>query len=287
MTQGIIIYAHNSRDVDYAKLAIIAGGLAKKNLNRPVSLITDKSTIKWMKESGSYEIASNIFDKFITTEKPDTINKRTLFDGSEKSSVAFLNTNRSSAYDLSPYDQTLLIDSDYLVLSNELNKYWDLSDYPMISSDFKDAYFTDRRGYHDRYISDTGVKLYWATTLMFNKNDQSRLLFDTVTYIRNNYEYFGDLYRFHPGTYRNDIAFSIAKHTLNGFSLDFDMNLPPVLSSIDKDILASVETDGRMTIYFSEPNTGKYVASSFKNIDLHIMNKQSIIRHYEKFISLL
>jgi len=287
MTQGILIYAHNSRDVDYAKLAIISGGLAKKNLKKSVSLVTDNSTIKWMKESGSYTLANSIFDNLITVDKPDTTNKRNLFDGIEKSSVAFLNTNRSSAYDITPYDQTLLIDSDYLVFTDELNKYWGVSESIMISSEFKDAYSDDRRGYHDRYISDTGVKLYWATTLMFDKNDQSQLLFEMVSYIRQHYEYYGDLYRFHPGVYRNDIAFSIAKHTINGFSLDNSVDLPPVISSIDKDIVTSVNKDGRITICFSEPNTGKYIAGSFKDIDLHIMNKQSIIRHYENFIKLI
>ena len=53
MTQGIILYAHNNRTVDYALMAVIAGGLAKKNLQVPVSLITDESTIAWMKESNS------------------------------------------------------------------------------------------------------------------------------------------------------------------------------------------------------------------------------------------
>jgi hypothetical protein len=65
MTQGLVIYAHNSRDLDYAKLAVIAGGLAKKNLARPVSLITDDSTVAWMKESNSYKLADSIFDKII------------------------------------------------------------------------------------------------------------------------------------------------------------------------------------------------------------------------------
>ena len=70
MTQGVLIYAHNSREVDYARLAIIAGGLAKKNLNRPVSLVTDQSTVDWMTESGSYKLASSIFDKISSKISP-------------------------------------------------------------------------------------------------------------------------------------------------------------------------------------------------------------------------
>ena len=51
MKRGVVIFAHNNRDTDYALMAVIAGGLAKKHLNLPVSLITDKTTVSWMKES--------------------------------------------------------------------------------------------------------------------------------------------------------------------------------------------------------------------------------------------
>lgn len=287
MTQGLLIYAHNSRDLDYAKLAVVAGGLAKKNLNKPVSLVTDPSTILWMKESNTYNLAVDIFDKIIVTEKPDQNNKRNLHDGTEKKFIPFLNTNRSSAYELTPYDQTLLIDSDFLIFSDTLNNYWSDNPMPLISSAFKDACDVDRRGYHDRYTSDTGVKLYWATTLMFNKTDESRAMFELVSYIRQNYQYYSDLFRFHPGIYRNDIAFSIARHILYGFQSDETEELPPVLSCTDKDMLQSVETDGKLKVLFSVNNETNYVLGGFSNLDLHVMNKQSIIRNYENLLKLI
>ena len=287
MTQGVLIYAHNSREVDYARLAIIAGGLAKKNLNRPVSLVTDQSTVDWMTESGSYKLASSIFDKIILTEKPKTDNRRNLHDGVNKSSVSFLNTNRSSAYDITPYDQTLLIDSDYLIFSNTLNNYWTNDPMPQISSAFKDACDIDRRGYDDKFTSDVGVKLYWATTLMFNKSQESKQLFDLVSYIKDNYEYYGDLFRFHPGMFRNDIAFSVARHLIYGFETELDNELPPVLSCIDKDVLSSVDDSGKLTMLLSVGYTGDYVAAAFKELDIHIMNKQSIIRNYDSLVKLI
>lgn len=287
MTQGILIYAHNSRDVDYARLAIVAGGLAKKNLDRPVSMVTDQTTVDWMIESGSYQLASSIFDKIILTEKPKTDNRRNLHDGVNQSSVSFLNTNRSSAYDITPYDQTLLIDSDYLIFSNTLNNYWTDNPMPQISSAFNDACDIDRRGYDDKFTSDVGVKLYWATTLMFNKSEESKQLFDLVAYIKDHYEYYGDLFRFHPGMFRNDIAFSIARHLIYGFETELDSELPPVLSCIDKDILSSVDETGKLTVLMSVGYTGDYVAAAFKDLDIHIMNKQSIIRNYDSLVKLI
>lgn len=287
MTQGLLIYAHNSRDLDYAKLALLAGGLAKKNLNRPVSLVTDSSTLAWMRDSEIYDLSNDVFEKIIVTEKPDQNNKRNLHDGYDKKVVPFLNTNRSSAYDLSPYDQTLLIDSDFLIMSDTLNNYWSDNPFPIISSAFRDACDVDRRGYHDRYTSDTGVKLYWATTLMFNKTAEAKTMFDLVSYIRQNYQYYSDLFRFHPGIYRNDIAFSIARHIMYGFQTEETEELPPVLSCVDKDILQSVDESGKLKILFSVNNESNYVLGSFTGVDLHIMNKQSIIRNYETLVKMI
>ena len=38
--------------------------------------------------------------------------------------LSFYNVNRCDAYDLSPYDETILLDADYLILSNTLNQCW-------------------------------------------------------------------------------------------------------------------------------------------------------------------
>ena len=38
MTKGILIYAHNNRTVDYALMAVISGGLAKK-ISRTTSVV--------------------------------------------------------------------------------------------------------------------------------------------------------------------------------------------------------------------------------------------------------
>ncbi len=46
MKKGILIYAYNSPTLDYALMGIISGGLAKKNLGIPASLVSDQSTIE-------------------------------------------------------------------------------------------------------------------------------------------------------------------------------------------------------------------------------------------------
>ena len=53
MKKGILIFAHNNRQIDYARMSLVTGSLAKKNLGVPVSLATDPSTVEWMRESNN------------------------------------------------------------------------------------------------------------------------------------------------------------------------------------------------------------------------------------------
>jgi hypothetical protein len=286
MTNGCLIFAHNNRQVDYSLLAIIAGGLAKKNLGVPVSLVTDASTVDWMTEYGSLPKAKEIFDNIIIAERPVTNNMRKLNDGNESSTIPFINANRYSAWELSPYERTLLIDSDFLIFSNELNQYWESTESLLIGHSMNDLR-GDRVGELDKNISETGVHMYWATTVMFTKNSETKLFFDLVEHIKVNYKYYSDLYRFNPLQYRNDIAFSVAKHILDGYENTNAICLPPINTVIDKDILCDVDNT-KLTFLINDPvMQEKFIAVSTKDRDVHIMNKQSIIRNSKKLLELI
>lgn len=287
MNAGVLIFAHNNRDIDYALMSMISGGLAKKHLQMPVSLVTDPSTIDWLINSDKLKLASQIFDKIISVEKPNTDNKRNLHDGLRNKVVPFVNTNRSSAWDMTPYDRTLLIDSDYLIFSDRLSNYWNYDSSVMISSAAFDIIKDDRLGYHDRYISDTGVHLSWATTVMFTKNEESRVFFELVNFIKDNYQFYADLFRFGTTQFRNDIAFSVANHILNGFETNLRDSLPPVLTTLDKDILHSVDTNGKLTFLVSHMLDNNFCAASTNGIDVHVMNKQSLVRNADQLLELI
>jgi hypothetical protein len=286
MTNGVLLFAHNSPEVDYGLTAIIAGGLAKKNLEVPVSLVTDTGTLSWLKESEMLEKAKTVFDKILTVERPHTTNTRTLHDGFFGKEVPFVNSNRYSAWDITPYDRTLIIDSDYLIFSNSLNEYWDVDASVMVASAMNDIVGT-RGKILDSKVSETGVQLFWATTVMFTKNEESKFFFQLVNFIKDNYSYYADLFRFDPRQYRNDIAFSIAKHIMNGFETEFVYTLPPVFTVFDRDILETVEGD-RLTFLVDQTGTsGDFYAASISGVDVHIINKQSIIRHQAALLELI
>lgn len=285
MKKGIVVIAHNNRDVDYAKMAVVSAKLAKKNLKLPVTLFTDESTKEWMKSSRSLDIAETIFENIILIPRPVSDNQRILYDGTESSVVPFLNSNRSSIWDHTPYEKTLLIDSDFFIMTSTLNNYWEVDQDILLGKEFNDIQ-GERKGYLDQWASDTGVHLFWATTVMFTKNENSKIFFQLVDFIKDNYKFYADLFRFDPRQYRNDIAFSIAYHILNGFEYN-GQSLPSILTTQGKDILEKVHDDGRMIFSIKHWNDEEsFYLVSTKDQDIHIMNKQSIVRNYERLLNL-
>lgn len=286
MTQGILIYAHNTREVDYALLSVISAGLAKKHLSMPASLVTDDSTISWMKQSQIFNLAEKVFENIIVVDRPITNNQRRLFDGKNSNTVPFVNINRDTAWSLTPYDRTLLIDSDFLIFSDVLNKYWNIDCDLLIGESINDIHSQDRMKYLDRHVSDTGVKLYWATTVMFTKNQNTQLFFDTVNNVKENYRHYADVFRFDHRQFRNDIAFSVSKHILDGYIESSLGTLPPILSALDRDILYEVN-DQRLTFLIDHKLDNNYCAAAISGVDIHIMNKQSIIRNQQQLLEMI
>ena len=286
MNKGILIFAHNSREVDYILTAVVSGALAKRYLKVSISLVTDTSTLDWAKTSNIYSKVEEIFDNIIIVDKPISDNTRILNDGTMWSKIIpFVNANRADAYSLTPYDRTLLIDSDFLIFSDNLSNYWDVDASLLISSTMNDIR-GDRIGVLDKWVSDEGIPLLWATTVMFTKNNESKLFFELVNYIRQNYDTFSLIYRFNPKIFRNDIAFSIAKHMLDGFETT-SARLPPILTSLDTDIVYSITSDAVKILVENSTNQGGKIISSIIGRDLHIMNKQAIVRSASTLLEIL
>lgn len=286
MKEGILIFAHNSRELDYALMSMISGGLAKKHLKRPVSLVTDGFTLEWMVKSNIFKKSKEIFDKIIEVEKPIDDNSRKLADGNNSKMVPFVNSNRDTAFNLTPYETTLLIDSDFLIFSDCLNLYWNVDQSYLISKGMNDIR-GDRLGVLDRWIADIGIPMFWATTVMFKKDEKSKIFFDLVTHVKNNYDLYSSIYRFNPAQYRNDISFSIAKHMLDGFITVEENTLPPVLTSIDKDLIYDVTDTGIKVLISDTLSDDQVILGNVKDLDLHVMNKQSLVRFADKFLEMI
>jgi hypothetical protein len=121
---------------------------------------------------------------------------------------------------------------------------------------------------------------------MFSKSETSKVFFNTVNFIKDNYQQFADIFRFDSRQFRNDIEFSIAKHILDGFEENTSGNLPPVLTMLDTDVLYTVKNN-KLQLLISPKLDSNYCAASLHGVDLHVMNKQSLIRNKEQLLGMI
>lgn len=281
MKQGILLYAHNSSDVDYLKIATVAGFLAKKNLNKSVSIITDSDSLNFSKTQDYYKQFESVFEHIILTDIEHGKNYRNLHDGAESKTVPFINHNRPLVYDLTPYDQTLLIDADFLIFTKNFNKYFDLDANLILCDEVYDI--GSRLKYEDYYISQTGPKMYWATCMLFKKCEYVKIFFELSKYIQENYNYFANVYNYNPKMYRNDVCISIAKHIMDNFQNNDENCFERLNLTIDKDVLVS-NKENSLTFLLSYPGDN-YSACTVRSMDIHIMNKQSILRNFKSLMT--
>ena len=273
MSNGALIFAHNNPIIDYTKLAIFAANRVIQFLEIPVSLVTDNK--KWLLE----KYPDHPFDQIIEIEVGET-SQKLFYDGS-LSSIKFewKNVSRNRAYELSPYDKTLVLDSDYIISSDVLKIAFDRdNDLQIYSKSFDLAGWRDKT-YFNR-INPYSIPFYWATTFVFQKNPITESFFDLVSYIKANWSYFRVLYNIETATFRNDIAFSIAIHIMNGKTQGgFATELPGTMIYIqDRDILVKIKDANMQVLVEKQNHLGEYQAVKTQGIDVHVMNKQSLTR---------
>lgn len=275
MTKGVVLFAHNNASVDYVGLAIKAATRIKEHLGLPVTLITDSAD--WLKTQYADNIS--LFDQIIASTDTNLQQKR-FYDGSlHYELIPWKNFTRSSVFDLTPYQETLVIDVDYILNSNFLLNLFNL-DQDLIL--FRDS--MDLSGWRNttefNYISNTSIPFYWATVFLFKKTEKTKLFFDLISYIKHNWQYFQLTYDIPSPMFRNDFAFSIAIHILNGFSCNTFIGTIPgkMYFTLDRDFLYKHNKNSCTFLIEKQNDLGKYTLLKTDNLDVHIMNKQSIMR---------
>jgi len=276
MTTGAVIFAHNNSLIDYIKLAIFSANRVKNYLKIPVSLVTDTWDSEWLKKT----YPDHPFDQIIEIPAQRSTQQKNFYDGSLASKkLDWKNASRSQIYDLTPYDRTLVIDSDYIISSDILKSALDNSyDFQIYKNSFDLA--VDRDTDEFRRINQYSIPFYWATVFIFQKNVITKSFFDLVFYIKSNWSYFRLLYNIDNTMYRNDFAFSIAIHIMNGKTDgEFAIELPGKMTyCTDTDILIEIVEDNIKILTQKKDFLGEYILTKTSGLDLHIMNKISLGR---------
>ena len=194
MSKGALLFAFNTADTDYVKMAEIAAKRINYFLNIPCSLVTDNP------------ITNATFDKIIYLASDSS---------NTKGSKVWLNKGRYNAFDLSPYDETLLIDTDYVVNSPQLSYVFDFYD------DFSCHNAVSFLMYPNTVQEQLGMysmNILWATVIFFKKTKRMEHMFSAMKMVQHNYSHYRNLHGFASGTFRNDYALTLALKIVNGHS---------------------------------------------------------------------
>lgn len=256
-TRGVLLIAHNSKNHDYFKMANFTAARASKFLNLPVSVITDADSVSETKN----------FDKIILQEP----NKENVRGKSQ-----WINKNRYLVYELTPYDDTLVLDVDYVINSNLLLKAF-LDDNDFVCHKNTHWIFETNR---IEYLHPTTVESLWATVMRFQKTSRAKQIFDVIKMVQDNYEHYANIYKFLPYTFRNDYALAIGLKTVNGHLTSdrdyFSWNLVHVNDKLK--VIRESDTEYIVIKYEAD---GKNSYIKVKDFDFHMLNKKNFIELIE------
>jgi hypothetical protein len=260
-SKGVVMFAVNTTEVDYVKIANRTAKLVEHYLKLPVTLITDHDT-----DTSGYN-----YDQVIRID-PQGHTYRT-----ENVDVQWRNFGRYLAYDLSPYDDTILLDSDYAVLDNSLLKLWETDfDYKLMHHN------SDERGASYEKMGETSLPFIWATIILFRKTHKSKMLFELVGRIQANYQYYRLLYNIREGNYRNDYAFAIANNLVNGYNLNEQAGIPWKMFTLTNKV-ESISFDNLVKVKFVEGTP-----LVLPTMSIHIMDKEYLQSdNFEKFVEVM
>jgi hypothetical protein len=234
-SRGIVAFAYNVDTIDYVSIARSTLALASKQLNLPYTLITDRE-LKNELHTMRHDVDTGEF-------------------------IKWRNVGRHHAYNLSPYEETLVIDVDYLILDTNLNKIFDVNwDYLLArNSHALTAQWSSTMG-------SNSLPYVWATVFAFRKTEKSKMYFDLIGRIQRNYAYYCALFNVDSRNYRNDYAFAIADTILNGYAIE-TKSIPGSILAVDQSIQSMTVKDKHIVV---KDKNKSYV---LPRTNLHVMSK--------------
>jgi hypothetical protein len=259
MTTGALIFAFDTEHTRYLDMAAWCAERVKRFLNIPVAVVTNNPLAG--KET--------VFDRVIYA---DPLGTNSRWFGDYQQHVTWHNGNRVDAYSLTPWDQTLVLDADFVVTSDRLKL---VLDCPQDFMCFRSAYNLARP--EEEFLDTFGAyqfPMYWATVMMFRRSNTAQYIFGAMQMIRENWQHYRDLYHISQPTYRNDYALSIALGIVSGQTLKVDA-IPWGMPSVVPESTLTCVDDILFVIEYLD-GQGKKRQSSFVGIDFHAMGKQDL-----------
>ena len=246
-SSGCCIFAYNTNEINYFNQALEAANRVSKYLNLPVTIFTNEN------KSCNHNV--------IVTDVPEI---------NYKLRSSWFNRNRTKAFELSPYEKTLLIDSDYYINTDTLSFHLK-SIKPFLIA--KEVY-NPKKGIKQTFnLGRSHIPMLWATVMIFDKSDEARSIFECAKLVEKHYEYYSLYYKFKPYPIRNDYIFSIACHLMGGYGCtSYEIKNYPIVNC-DLEIYYEKLLDNKLVYKYENV---KIYANRLQNIDLHLLNKDQL-----------
>jgi hypothetical protein len=259
MSRGALLFAFNSPKFNYYEMAEYTANRIERFLGLPVTVITDEQSLP--------AITKFNFDSTIIVE-PDKTNTR--------DKQVWINKGRYQAYELSPYNETLLLDTDYMVNSTTLNRLFD------VPTDFcchDTTSFLMNPGVAQEVLSVYSFKTLWATVIMFKKTHRVKQIFECLEMVQKNYDHYANIHSFIGGVYRNDYALTLALRIANGHADVKSDIIPWNLVHVGKNTSIHRDSDTEYTAMFDNWKRGKIRKEycTIVDTDFHVMNKENFV----------
>jgi len=264
MTRGFLIFAFNNEVIDYLGHALWIADRIESILKLPTSIVTDEASA-----STKEDVKHNL----ILTEA--LAGHQRNFNIHKEGNVSeWKNVNRFQAYDLTPYDETVVIDSDYIVNSEQLLALFESADDFLVHRKPYDITNRNHFKVYD-YLPRYRFPHYWATVIFFRKTEMAKTVFNVMKMVHDNYQHYAQLYKFRTSPFRNDYSVSIALSIVYGHRInsipEIPWNMPMV--STDVDIVQKSEFEFEL-LYLN--SSEKPMRTTVKNSDIHFLNKFSL-----------
>ena len=230
-SKGVMCLVRDSVDHSYASMAKSALRLASHFLEVPTMI---------------HQVQDN----------PSWVNFRSDVDTQE--TVPWHNHGRWQAYDASPWDETIVIDADYLVMTDTLAKLWGSQ------SDYMLCHHNSMLKHKTQPLSPV---LVWATVFWFRKSTTSHRFFEMVSRVERGYHHCAQVFNVPGRGYRNDVAFAMADQIISGHRTLPERRMPVNITTVDYSV-NDIQADDDWIVV-----RGNDRADVLPRQDLHVMSK--------------
>jgi hypothetical protein len=252
--RGVLLFAFNNERMDYVRLAAYCSHRVRRYWQLPVTLVTDEST-------HSFDAMPH-FDSIVQHTRTHLQTKRIYPDYNEL--LTFFNKDRVMADVLTPYDETIVIDTDYLVGTDTIPRVWD--GQPLLIARHAHSLSDQLVPDYLQKLHTTTIPMHWASVICFDKHAPvTKRFFRHWREAIKHYSYYAKVFRYEPELFRNDYVVTVAHHLLTGGVGTTVYDLPYSLPTAMPDL----------TVESVEPLVLEKAGRVFS--DVHVMHKKSLL----------